>query len=531
MPNPGTDNPSPALTPLPRHASGLVRDFALWDTFVFNTIGFALGFVIVLVPGLLASTFPSADVRLVLVFGTILTLFNGLVYGMFGAAMPRSGGDYVFIGRVLTPAIGFISSWGFTWSQLLGLGVYGAWTITSALSPALISFGNVTGHPALTNAGTAVGQPVWVFALGTLTLLSVGLVLLRGTRVLVRLLDGLFVVAIAGTVAMGIVLFRAQHADFIVGLPNLMRTLGHPELTYGGILALAAAHGWVAPSATDTWLASLKALPIGYWVFVGFTFSVYVGGEVQEPQRTQIRAILAALFFGFISYFFLLGRYYDVVGKDFINAVTYLQGVPHSGLPDGLSLTVFLGALSHNWFLHALINLGTVIWFYLLLYVMAAVCVRNLYAWAADGSVPRSLARLGRGGPITATFIVIGIAVLMAALQAFAGVGVVNYIALFSLCFLVAGIAAMLYPYRRRELFQNSPAMVRWRVLGLPLIVIAGAVNTILFAVVLWSSLTNPGFSGVRGLIPTILVLAVYLSGAAVFAWSRRRTGELPEAS
>jgi len=107
-----------------RKSSGLVREFGGRDVFVFNTIGYALGLVLALIPLLLAGAVPEANVLVVVMLGTVLTIANALTYGYLSAAMPRSGGEYVFLGRVIHPGVGFTTSWGFTWSQLLGLGLY-----------------------------------------------------------------------------------------------------------------------------------------------------------------------------------------------------------------------------------------------------------------------------------------------------------------------------------------------------------------------------------------------------------------------
>jgi len=41
-------------------------------------------------------------------FGIVIPL--SLVFAMFAAAMPRSGGDYVYVSRTLHPAFGMMSS-------------------------------------------------------------------------------------------------------------------------------------------------------------------------------------------------------------------------------------------------------------------------------------------------------------------------------------------------------------------------------------------------------------------------------------
>ena len=66
-----------------------------------------------------------------------------MTYGYLSAAMPRSGGEYVFLGRVVHPAVGFTANWGFTWSQLLGLGLYASFTVNFGIAVAFLTLGNV----------------------------------------------------------------------------------------------------------------------------------------------------------------------------------------------------------------------------------------------------------------------------------------------------------------------------------------------------------------------------------------------------
>src|SRR6187200_2213245 len=70
-----------------RRATGLVREVGLFDAFVMNTIGMKV------------------------VIGTLTMAFTLLwVYSEFAAAMPRSGGDYVFVSRALHPFVGWLMS-------------------------------------------------------------------------------------------------------------------------------------------------------------------------------------------------------------------------------------------------------------------------------------------------------------------------------------------------------------------------------------------------------------------------------------
>ena len=48
---------------------------------------------------------------------------------------PRSGGEYVFISRIIHPAVGFTASFSFTFWQIFYYGINGAFLAIYALSP------------------------------------------------------------------------------------------------------------------------------------------------------------------------------------------------------------------------------------------------------------------------------------------------------------------------------------------------------------------------------------------------------------
>ena len=54
----------------------------------------------------------SAPVILLLwTLGGVIALCGALCYAELGAALPRSGGEYNFVGRIYHPAAGFVSGW------------------------------------------------------------------------------------------------------------------------------------------------------------------------------------------------------------------------------------------------------------------------------------------------------------------------------------------------------------------------------------------------------------------------------------
>src|SRR5258708_20310325 len=95
-----------------RNATGLRREVSLLDAFIMNPFGMniAVGAVFLFLQA--PAYFPQGNMLVAVIIGTLLMAFTLLwVYSTFAAAMPRSGGDYVFVSRVLHPFLGWLLGW------------------------------------------------------------------------------------------------------------------------------------------------------------------------------------------------------------------------------------------------------------------------------------------------------------------------------------------------------------------------------------------------------------------------------------
>ncbi|MGH6932182.1 MAG: APC family permease [Dongiaceae bacterium] len=514
-----------------RKSSGLIREFGIFDTLSFNVIGYALGLVLAVTPFFAGALFPGANIFLILIVGTVFALFNGMVYSLLAGAMPRSGGEYVYIGRVIHPAIGFMASWGFTWSQYLGIGIYTQWTVNYGLAVSFATLGHAFGSESLLDAGVYIQEPWPSFLLGTLLLISVVVVQLAGMRFLRRFLNLFFIIAMIGAVITLIVFLGSSREEFVASFNAFMSSTASLADAYNAMIQLARDNGW---SPTEqSFGAVLLALPLGYWVYIGFTYSAYVGGEVKEPQKTQNYGIIGSLILGFIFYMAVMGAYYAVVGTDFNNAAAYLErNTEVNPLPVAGVLNFFAGLLTTNPVMLILMHISFFLWNYLLLFVMVTICVRNMFAWSFDQIMPVALTKVTEKSrsPSVATVVVGVIAWVLLWASIFTPLFdyIFNYIAIFAIAFWITSFAAILLPYRKRELYEAAPDMVKRRVFGIPLITIAGVVNLVLFTIILYSSFTLPAFAGPVGAVAIAFVLGIYVVGLVIYyvaAAIRRQQG------
>ena len=161
----------------------------------------ALGAVFLLLqaPG----NFPGGSMLLAIVIGTLVMAFTLLwVYSEFAAAMPRSGGDYVFVSRSLHPFVGWLLSWSQgMWLIFFWIGFNAWFALTFAVPVTFTTIGAVTGHSGFINASnsllaqhTVLGITTqwWVILFGALLTFGFCAVLIFGSQSYWRLQKWLF---------------------------------------------------------------------------------------------------------------------------------------------------------------------------------------------------------------------------------------------------------------------------------------------------------------------------------------------------
>src|SRR5260370_34393555 len=96
----------------------------------------------------------------------LLCLPTAFLYAMLATAMPRSGGDYVWVSRSVHPIAGFMSNWNFVIWMLYFIGVYSALLGRDGGSVLLRVAAAFRGDLALAQAAGFFAQPLGLIILG-----------------------------------------------------------------------------------------------------------------------------------------------------------------------------------------------------------------------------------------------------------------------------------------------------------------------------------------------------------------------------
>jgi amino acid transporter len=169
----------------------------------------------------------------------------------------------------------------------------------------------------------------------------------------------------------------------------------------------------------------------------------------------------------------------------------------------------------------AIIGLGFIFWSYAWLPGQILNASRNLLAYSLDGLMPGWLGRVDDRlhTPVNSLIVVGAASVAALAIYVFTPyfatlVGIFGFI----LSFILTSIAAIVFPYRKRDVFEGSP--VAWRLAGLPVISIVGVLSLAACVLMEWDFLSDPlsglGFSG-QGLINLLVNIGIFLSGLAIY--------------
>jgi basic amino acid/polyamine antiporter, APA family len=157
---------------------------------------------------------------------------------------------------------------------------------------------------------------------------------------------------------------------------------------------------------------------------------------------------------------------------------------------------------------------------------------RNLFAWSFDRVAPATFADINprTRTPIYAVAVMTVIAVIYAYIFIYAtGIlsGLFNYgTAGEFTVFAIVSLAAIAYPYRKKDVFNNSDATARMKIGGVPLVTILGAISFVICLVTIYAILL-PQIGGASFFSDFFYgIVFTFLIGAVIYfiAWGARRS-------
>lgn len=474
-----------------RRSTGLVREGGAWSVLIYNinfvSIGLMTLFAVLLIPAF----YPGGNMQLAFLICLIVVLPTSMVFAMFSAAMPRSGGDYVYVSRVLGPSWGMMSNWNQTVWWILYGGVPSAFFAYFGLTPLFRTLGVLMKNDSLIRFGDKLSTPTGAFIAGTLLIAALVAIFSLGLNTYFKLQNVLFVIALVGAALTIWVLLGKDHASFQSGFNSSLTSVSGTSDPFGAVMDSAKGGGFATAKFSLYW----TLIPMT-WIYLELVFnqsSAYIGGEVKRPGRVQLWSMPFAAVFAVAVAMITIWALQKSAGTAFLGAASYDNGAS-LGFSTAPTYTELASYASGNTLLALIMSIGFVFWSYTWLPGQIVNASRNLLAYGIDGVGPSWLGKVSERthAPINA-LMVMGLGSI-AALWFYTRpdspfktlVGIFGFI----LSFILTSIAAIVMPYKLKDVFENSP--VNWRLGKTPVMSIVGALSLVSTVFMAWVYLKDP---------------------------------------
>ncbi|HUK51373.1 MAG TPA: amino acid permease [Terriglobales bacterium] len=473
-----------------RKSSGLTRNVSANDAFIANLVGMGIlvnAFWIVYA----SASYPNADLTATVFTALVVNLVVAYVYWMLATAMPRTGGDYVWVGRIIHPSIAFMENIVFVVIMITWAGLFPYLAISTKLPMLFTNLAITTGNQSYAGIATALSDPNTIFILSAVIVTFVVLSMFLPVKQIFRLLIAIFgVQAIIFVIFIGMMM-SSNHAAFVAGFNAKSGTTIDTIVNSGTSL--------IGSPITFTSDATAVGLVYTMLSFIGYANSSYFAGEVRgDPRKSQGLAIFVSpIIFGVLIYI-LYALMYNVFGHDFLVASATLFVNGKSPLPVIPSPAYLVSYITDNPTLAFLVPFGlflndigfAIIYFF--------VPTRNIFAYSFDRVIPAKFAAVNRRG-------VPYYAVILYAIIAYFSVYVTVYQTWFSYLYYanfgwwiavaVVMVAAAIFPFRRKDIFESSPKIVTFKIGPVPLLSIVAVIGIGLSVFISYSTIL-PSFNG-----------------------------------
>jgi len=433
-----------------REATGLVREVGAWSSFM-AVLALVTGGVPVLWVAIMY-TAPGANWPLAFLIAVLPSFLMAGLFTIIGISMPRSGGDYVFTTRGLNPYVGFINYWGVAIAFVLNLGIFSFFTGTY-FGYVLAGFGAFYHSVDVANTGAFLTSPIPSFALAATVIIVSSLLSMIRPRYTWALVFWAGVISLLATVVMFAALATINQGTFATAYNSFMGN----STAYQGVIQ----QGGLTPPPNSL-LATAAALPFVWFAYTWYNLPTTWSGEMKNVKKSMPIAILVAIAAIAVYYIVFSILVTHAFGQPFLDNWSSLAASGTSPVAGVGGFIPFFALIVYNnpaLYLTMFIALWLPIFFEFPPLIIAQT--RYLFAWAFDRILPEKIASVNERfhTPIVATIIVTIGGLIAAGLMSFlpnSGEFATLAFTMFSFGFIIPAIAAIVFPYRKKAIYENS---------------------------------------------------------------------------
>ena len=270
------------------HSVKLKRQLGLFDSSMM-VIGIVIGSGIFMTTGLMAEALPSASlILLAWIFGGLQMLAGALTYAELGAAMPKAGGQYVYLREAYGPLPGFLFGWVAFVAYISGTNA----AIAVAIAEHLGSF-----YPSLSTHNSIIG--IGSFSISGGQIFALSLILVLSLINYLGIVFGKWVQNIFTVLKIGSILLFALAGLFISTGNHLDLSLNPTNMSIGSIL-------------TGMGIALVAV----NWTVGGWEYVTFAAGEIKNPKKNLPLALIIGTIVILVLYFLINIAYLKVLPMD-----------------------------------------------------------------------------------------------------------------------------------------------------------------------------------------------------------------------
>jgi basic amino acid/polyamine antiporter, APA family len=484
-----------------RKATGLVKGWSKFDAFLYSfmSVNFVtLGLFFAL--SVLAFV-PSGQILPALLISGVFVTFLVITYSGLISVMPRAGGDYVWQSRVLGGGIAFV------------LAVTGWWFILWYWAPVYANILNVEVFQPLAAVMQLDGLTEFLakdVGLFTVCIVTVGLAAVLvslGMEGYAKIQKVCFYLGLAGLAVVFLVMLFGSRSGFESAFNEEATNLfGASGNAYQQTVELGRTNN-AGPIVPDLGLTpffgdSLLLIPfLCFWIlWPNWGATLY--GEVRGAS--DFRRVMTGMMWGLwvtvaIAFVFILlsAKFF---GWEFFNAANLnywatVYGFGDAAIPIWSYPPMLASFYLHNQAIQAIIVIVFGAWFLGWAGTLFLSSTRVIFAAAFDRILPEKVADVSerRHVPYWALLLMLIPSIVVSWLYVYTSdfaTFILDATLVIAVTFFGTSIAAMILPYRKRRLYENSP-IARYKVAGIPLITVSGAITAAFLGFNLWHWFTN----------------------------------------